>query len=236
MSTARLHHLRMSPYISSFSRIQPHPLSAACKNSRYAFESTKHCAWTKFIYVLPDMADHRYLTFHPRTIFLFESPLHMSYSSLAVWGVSDKDVGTFKATTVKVIALKGLLVKEYKTTAQVSCYFANTWSYLGALQNFVSLERLILIKPPYADDPAKVGRFKRNVAKRILDVKNGMEKGIKEQNFVDRLISGLITGNRLGNSSTKSLNEEKLQSLTKSSWWDDPKVEIMSQGEFDSLS
>lgn len=75
----------------------------------------------------------------------------------------------------------------------------------------------------WVDNPAKENRFKRNVSKKLLEVKTIMETTMKANySRVDLYV--------------KTLDKEFNKNFNISSWWKDPKVYILSEDEFNSLS
>lgn len=150
-------------YSFFFSGIKPHPLSNTCKTSRWVLEKTKDRAWVKHHYHNPtDPSKYmRYLQFHPKSTFLFNSPTditrfgmsprHKSTEGIFFLGpaTAPKSEKLLKAN-IRVVAIRELFRREYNTTARLHPEFCNsfvTYYHLAIFELFPRLERLILVKP-----------------------------------------------------------------------------------------
>lgn len=132
----------------------------------------------------------------------------------------------FKAITIKTIAIQNIL-EELKTTARVNGYLT-TLPYNYWLFSYLSLERLILIKPAYENDLTEGAKFKKNVDKRILEAKTEMEAGLRTFNYLDAFREQMRISSATAYPREKQEIEKQLDDLKTSSWWDDPKVEVMT--------
>lgn len=238
LTTVKLSHRRHvdKPQTYLFSRIRPHPLSNTCKNSRSVYESTKNFAYTTYEYCQAynyptNPPGDRHLTFHPQSVFLFESLEHLKLSCFTGGKVDhDPEDEIFKATAVKSLAFKGLIIdKEYKTTLKVGTeYLRDDVLYL-ALWKYFSLERLIFITPSWVDDPSKSRKFKRTVEKVLGECKKKLEGSLKLSAYNQDVLQFMVLVKH------SSRNAKRLMGLKHSEWWKNPKVDIMSQVDFDGL-
>lgn len=152
MSTVRVYERNYYRTTSYLSQIKHHPISSTCKSSRWVLENTRHYPWFKYTYLpienLSPSSEIRHLFLHPRSIFLFRSLADVSdfeFKRQAQNAEGEDKNKHFQA--IKSIAIKNVFSHEYKTTARVDTYLADTWYHMPNLRRFIALERLILVKP-----------------------------------------------------------------------------------------
>ncbi|CAG8983082.1 hypothetical protein HYALB_00006110 [Hymenoscyphus albidus] len=198
----------------------PSPLSSTCRDSREMMKNEERCAWAELGHDLPDLGN---FYFHPSSAFLFNAEQLWHFCCYPIQSSAWIENEIFKATAVKVLAIRNPFEKLLKTTARLSRCLAYE-NFSSSLDAFLGLERLILIRPSWLKkaDQTYDARLKRSANKKLLDLKHKVE-------------TEPLPWKASAKAYKRMLESHQNIDLTMSLWWENPKVEIMSEAEFASL-
>ncbi|CAG8959681.1 hypothetical protein HYFRA_00001586 [Hymenoscyphus fraxineus] len=200
--------------------LAPNPLSSTCRDSREMMKNKQRCAWAELGHDLPDLGN---FYFHPSSAFLFNAEQLRHIYCYPIRSSAWIENEIFKATAVKVLAIRSPFEDLLKTTARLSRSLAYE-NFPNTLEAFLGLERLILIRPSWLEkaDRTLDARLKRNSNKKLLDLKHKVE-------------TEPLSCEASAKDYKRELESHGNIDLTMSLWWKNPKVEIMSEAEFASL-